>query len=95
MRESDNARGPAWDSAGTVPFRQWVREVHARLSVQSGRMTPSRQAAALQRGLQGLARTLAMRIPPHVINFGAQIEGVNTDPIAYLLYYLSQRFEAL
>eukprot|EP00959_Pyramimonas_sp_CCMP1952_P316381 6621955-Pyramimonas_sp.AAC.1 len=47
-------------------------------------MSPSRKAAALQRGLQRLARSLALRIPPRVINFGAQIEGEQIDPVPLL-----------
>ena len=95
MRESDNTRGPAWDPAGTVPFRQWVREVHAWLNVQSDIATPSRHAAALQHGLQGQACSSGMRAPSNVINFGAQIEGVHADPVTFLLFNLSQRFGAL
>ena len=58
-------------------------------------MTPSQQAAALQRGLSGLARTLAMRIPSHVINFGVDTQGVHTDPVTYIMFMLSTRFENL
>ena len=57
-------RGPFWDPAGSVPFREYVYEVNAWLNVTSPRMTPQAQAAAMQRGLGGLARTLAMRVPP-------------------------------
>ena len=66
-------RGPFWDPAGQVPFRTWVREVHSWLNVTSGRCTSQQQAAALQRGLEGLARVLAMRIPSNNKNFGAEI----------------------
>ena len=40
-----------------------------------------------------MARTLAMRIPSNIINFGVEIEGVRTDPVTYLMYYLSSKFE--
>eukprot|EP00959_Pyramimonas_sp_CCMP1952_P050325 1051718-Pyramimonas_sp.AAC.1 len=53
--------GPSWDPAGTMPFREYVREVHAWINVTSGNMTPPQQPAALQRGLQGLARRIAMQ----------------------------------
>ena len=67
MRRANNddslTVGPTWDPAGNVPFREYVREVHAWLNVTSGRLTPPQQAAALQRGFGGHARTIAMRVP--------------------------------
>ena len=87
--------GPYWDPSGTTPFREFVREVHAWLTVTAGRLTPPQQAAALQRGLGGHARTLAMRIPPQVITFGANINGVPTDGVTYIMFILSAKFENL
>ena len=55
---------PTWDPAGTVPFRTWVREVQAWLNVTSQRSLPPQQAAAIQLSLRGVARNLAMTIPP-------------------------------
>jgi hypothetical protein len=52
-------RGPAWDPAGNVPYREWLREVYPWLATTQ-RMTPSAQAGAIQRGLRGTARTYAM-----------------------------------
>ena len=60
-------RRPYWDPARTVPFREFVHEVNAWLTVTSARMTPQAQAATMQRGLGGLARRFAMRIPPDII----------------------------
>ncbi|CAK0851909.1 unnamed protein product, partial [Prorocentrum cordatum] len=57
-------------------------------------MTLSQQVAFLQRGLTSLARTLVMRMPPVVINFGAGSGGVRADPVTCLLYYLAQRPES-
>eukprot|EP00959_Pyramimonas_sp_CCMP1952_P080832 1688590-Pyramimonas_sp.AAC.1 len=56
-------------------------------------MTPSKQAAALQRGLGGLARTIAMRAPPAVIDFGVNIGGRHTDRATYIMFLLSTKFE--
>eukprot|EP00959_Pyramimonas_sp_CCMP1952_P189180 3957155-Pyramimonas_sp.AAC.1 len=77
MRGGDDTRtaSPHWDPAGQVPFREFVREVHAWINVATGTMMPSQQAAALQRGLGGLARTIAMRVPSAVIIFGVNIGG--------------------
>eukprot|EP00959_Pyramimonas_sp_CCMP1952_P120347 2516534-Pyramimonas_sp.AAC.1 len=58
-------------------------------------MTPSQQAAALQRGLGGLPRTIAMRAPPAVINFGVNIGGRHTDGVTYIMFLLSTKFENL
>ena len=58
-------------------------------------MTSSQQAAALQLGLRGIAREYALAIPPVVITQGALINGVMSDPVTYLLYLLSVRFEDL
>eukprot|EP00959_Pyramimonas_sp_CCMP1952_P060388 1261635-Pyramimonas_sp.AAC.1 len=58
-------------------------------------MTPSQQAAGLQRGLGGLARTIAMRLPPAVIEFGVNIGGRHTDGVTYIMFLLSTKFEHL
>eukprot|EP00973_Karenia_brevis_P013541 1839332-Karenia_brevis.AAC.1 len=58
-------------------------------------MTTSAQAAAIQVGLGGLAREFAMSVPAPGITFGAQINGVHTDPVTYLAYSLASRFEVL
>ena len=34
-----------------------------------------------------------LRTPSNIINFGAEIEGVRTDPVTYLMRYLSIKFE--
>ena len=81
--------------SGNVPFRDYVREVHAWVNVTTGTMTPSQQAACLQRGLGGLARTIAMRVPSIVINFGVNIGGRHTDAVTYIMFLLSQKFENL
>eukprot|EP00959_Pyramimonas_sp_CCMP1952_P186814 3906528-Pyramimonas_sp.AAC.1 len=86
MRGGDDTRttGPHWDPAGQVPFREFVREVRAWINVTTGNMTPSQQVAALQRGLGGLARTIAMRVPPAVLIFDVDIGGRHTDGVTYI-----------
>ena len=76
---------PSWDPAGTVSFRTWVREVQAWLNLTSQRSLPPQQAAAIQLSLRGVARQLAMTIPPAAIQNGAVINGVVTDPVTHLL----------
>eukprot|EP00959_Pyramimonas_sp_CCMP1952_P248573 5195886-Pyramimonas_sp.AAC.1 len=58
-------------------------------------MTPSQQAAALQRGLGGLARTIALRLPPALITFGVHISGRHTDGATCVMFFLSAKFENL
>ena len=86
MQPGNLTTGPSWDPNGTTPFRIWIREVQAWLNVTSSRLSPSQQAAALQLGLRGIARDFALTIPPAAINFGAVINGVQSDPVTYLLY---------
>eukprot|EP00959_Pyramimonas_sp_CCMP1952_P031472 659928-Pyramimonas_sp.AAC.1 len=50
-------------------------------------MTPQARAAAIQRGLGGLARALAMGVPPDIINYGTDIDGVHTDPATYIMFF--------
>eukprot|EP00959_Pyramimonas_sp_CCMP1952_P201164 4207021-Pyramimonas_sp.AAC.1 len=97
MRGGNDTRttGSHWDLAGQVPFREFVREVRAWINVAAGNITPSQQAAALQRGLGGLARTIAMRVTPAVINFGVNIGGRHTDGVTYIMFLFSAKFENL
>ena len=79
-------QGPHWDPAGNVPFRSLVREVHAWINVTSGNITPPQQAAALQRGLGGLAREIAMRVPATVTAYGVDVNGQHTDAVTYIMF---------
>eukprot|EP00959_Pyramimonas_sp_CCMP1952_P447440 9368929-Pyramimonas_sp.AAC.1 len=36
-----------------------------------------------------------MRVPPDIINYGADIDGAHTDPVAYIMFLLSMKFERL
>eukprot|EP00959_Pyramimonas_sp_CCMP1952_P330868 6928535-Pyramimonas_sp.AAC.1 len=58
-------------------------------------MTPSQQAAALQRGLGGLAWTMTMRVLPAAINLGLDIGGRHADGVTYVMFLLSTKFENL
>eukprot|EP00959_Pyramimonas_sp_CCMP1952_P346709 7261702-Pyramimonas_sp.AAC.1 len=97
MRGGDDTEttGPHWGPAGLVPVREFVQQVHAWINVTTGTMTPSEQAATLQRGLGGLARTIAMRVPPAGINFGVKIGGRHIDGAPYTMFFLSTNFENL
>eukprot|EP00959_Pyramimonas_sp_CCMP1952_P311300 6514842-Pyramimonas_sp.AAC.1 len=58
-------------------------------------MAPSQEAAALQRDLGGLAQTIAMRVPPAVINFGVNTGGCHSDGATYSMFFSSTKFENL
>eukprot|EP00959_Pyramimonas_sp_CCMP1952_P354475 7425758-Pyramimonas_sp.AAC.1 len=64
-------------------------------TVSTGKMTPPQQAAALQRGFGGLARTVSMRVPPAVVNFGVNIGGRHIDGATYITFLLSTKVENL
>eukprot|EP00959_Pyramimonas_sp_CCMP1952_P257364 5376975-Pyramimonas_sp.AAC.1 len=36
-----------------------------------------------------------MRVPPDIINYGADIDGARTDPVTYIMFLLSMKFERL
>eukprot|EP00959_Pyramimonas_sp_CCMP1952_P087985 1841002-Pyramimonas_sp.AAC.1 len=36
-----------------------------------------------------------MRVPPDIINCGADIDCVNTDPVTYIMFLSSMKFERL
>ena len=86
-------RCPPWGPEGSVPFREWTRQLYPWLNLTSGRYTASNQAAAIQRGVTGAAQTLLIRVPPQFIQNGAIINGMQTDPITFLLYLLGNRWE--
>eukprot|EP00959_Pyramimonas_sp_CCMP1952_P399251 8365809-Pyramimonas_sp.AAC.2 len=64
----------------------------AWLNVTSGSVTLPQQAADLQRGLGGLARTLAMKVPSTIINHRVTWQGRRTDGVTYIMYLLSSKF---
>eukprot|EP00959_Pyramimonas_sp_CCMP1952_P351892 7372931-Pyramimonas_sp.AAC.1 len=80
------------DPAGSAPFRDFVRAVHAWPNVASGSMTPPPQVAALQSGPGGLVWTLSMRAPSTIINHDVTLQGRRTDGVTYIMYLLSTKF---
>ena len=94
-QDGTSTRGPPWNPRGTIRFHQWILEVQAWLNVTSTRMSSSQQAAAIQLGLQGIARDYAISIPAQAIAYGAAINGVHSDPVTYVLYCVGNRFSEL
>ena len=56
-------------------------------------MSPNNQATAIQLALRGVARELALSIPPQRIQVGAQINGIPTDSVTYIIYVLGNGYE--
>ena len=74
-----------WDPAGSVPLKDWVLELQAWLNLTTGKMTMSAQASAIQLSMRSLAKTFALKNPHAAITYGAQINGINTDPVTYVV----------
>ena len=58
-------------------------------------LQPAQQAAAIVMRLGGAARELVRSITPDEILNGGQINGVQVDPITYIVAGLQQRFAML
>jgi hypothetical protein len=83
---------PAWgpEQESTYPFRQWSRDV-LLWSIASD-MEPARKAAAVMLTLRGAARELSRQIPPQAVVAGGLINGVQVDPLTYVMHALQERF---
>ena len=83
-----NAWGPEMEQ--NYSFRQWSRDV--LLWSIANEADPSRKAASVMLVLRGAAKELARQIPPQVIVQGGVINGVQVDPLTYLMHSLQERF---
>ena len=95
--QASNLRDPpAWDPAmaATYPFRDWTRDV-MHWSVLNGQMNSAQKAAAIAMRLKGSAKRLVRQIPPQVLINGAVINGVQIDPLGFLMHALSEPFQRL
>lgn len=83
---------PAWgpEQENHYPFRQWTRDVML-WSIASD-MEPSRKTASVMLVLKGAAKELSRQIPPQAIVDGGLINGVQVDPLTYLMHALQERF---
>ncbi len=92
---SGNNNPPSWDPAGNVSYRRWTLEIQAWLNMTASRNTPTAQAASIQLALRGTARDFALTVPYSAITAGAAINGINADPVTYLMYALANQYEQL
>jgi len=93
---SGEPRGPKpWgpEMEERYPFRHWNRDV-LYWSIASTHSN-TRKAACVLMSLRGAAEEFARMYPADAITGGGIINGINTDPLTYLMHTLSERFSQL
>ena len=92
---SSNRLPPRWDPnmEGALPFRTWMQDV--MLWTICTDMQPPQQCAAIISQLGGQARELARTLSPAEVFGGGVINGVQLDPVSFLMHGLSTRFGPL
>ena len=90
-----NRLPPRWDPSmeGALPFRTWMQDV--MLWTICTDMQPPQQCAAIISQLGGQARELARTLSPAEVFGGGIINGVQLDPVSFLMHGLSTRFGPL
>ena len=83
---------PSWgpERESQYPFSDWARDI--LLWTIMSDWDNSRKAAAILSQLSGGAQEFARQLPPAVIIAGGSINGVQVDPVTYLMHELSSRF---
>ena len=86
---------PAWGPSmqATYPFRQWTQDLLIWSIATEG--DASRKAALVVMQLKGTAQEYVRTIPPMALINGGFVNGVQVDPLTFLLHSLSERFAAL
>ncbi|CAE8619736.1 unnamed protein product [Polarella glacialis] len=86
---------PSWgpEMEARYPFRHWSRDVLVWTILTD--MDPARKAAAVILQLRGGAEELARGLPPQAIVAGGLINGVQADPMTFLMHSLSERYAQL
>ena len=86
---------PRWDPSmeQSLPFRTWMQDL--MLWTICTDMEPHQQCAAIISQLGGAARELARNITPQEVYNGGMINGVQLDPVSFLLHGLQMRFAPL
>ena len=86
---------PAWapENEQHYSFRDWCQDLQLWLMLTD--LQPAQQAAAIVMRLGGAARELVRSTTPDEILNGGQINGVQVDPITYIVAGLQQMFAML
>ena len=91
-RSNHRTLPPNWspEQESSYPFAHWSRDVLI-WSITSD-MDASASVVSV---LQGSGRDFASNLPPMTLIQGGRLNGVDTDPLTYLMYQLSARFARL
>ncbi len=86
---------PSWspENDNQYSFRAYMTDIS--LWVMLTDLQPHQQCAAITMRLAGSAREMARMITPQEMMFGGVRNGVNMDPVTYMLGALQTRFAAL
>ena len=86
---------PRWEPSmeGSLPFRTWMQDL--MLWTICTDLNPAQQCAAIISQLGGAARDLARTLTPAEVYQGGIINGVQLDPVSFLLHGLQARFAPL
>ena len=86
---------PRWEPGleSSLPFRVWMQDL--MLWTIGTDLQPHQQCAAIIQQLGGAARELARNLSPAEVYHGGIVNGVQLDPVSYLLHGLSARFGPL
>ena len=81
---------PAWslEQEASYSFRAW-RQYISLLAILAD-LEPHQQVAAIVMRLGGAAREMARGITPQELAAGGAINGVQYDPVAYIVFGLQQ-----
>ncbi|CAE7581720.1 RE1 [Symbiodinium sp. CCMP2592] len=84
---------PRWEPESNLSFRSWMQDLMLWTIVTD--MTPPQQCAAIISQLGGAARDLARALTPAEVYNGGIVNGVQLDPVSYLLQGLQSKFAPL
>ena len=84
---------PRWEPGSHTSFRSWMQDLMLWTIVTD--MTPPQQCAAIIAQLGGAARELARSLTPAEVYNGGVVNGIQLDPVSFLLHGLQARFAPL
>ena len=94
--QGNNRLPPNWspENAAYYQFRQWSRDV-LLWSIMHQDANESRKVAAIVSVFRGAAQELFSEIPPQIILQGGPVNGIQTDPVTYVMHMLAENYAQL
>ncbi len=80
---------PSWDPAGSKSFQEWLMDIRTWMNQSASRMNAGDQATIIRQALRGAAAEFVRTFPEANGNHGGTVNGIQVDPVTYLLYALS------